>query len=52
MLVVLGTQRISKTSDTRMPAVDSSAAEIQIEPSLSRSSIPASSREDLRKKTV
>jgi hypothetical protein len=45
-------QRISKTSDTEMLAVDSSTAEIQIGLSLSRSDISASSREDFREKAV
>jgi hypothetical protein len=52
MSVILSIQRINEISDTRMSAVDSSAVEIQAGPSLSRSSISASSREGPEEKAV
>jgi hypothetical protein len=45
-------QRISKTSDTEMLAVDNSVVEIQTGPSSSRSSVPTSSRESPREKAI
>ena len=46
------TQRISKISDTEMPAVDNPAAEIQAGPSSSRDEVPTSSREGLKEKAI
>jgi hypothetical protein len=40
-------QRISRTSDIRMPVIDSPTAEIQAGPGLSRSGIPTDIRESL-----